>query len=69
MVTILLEFCWSPSKVECRQPQAVLVCPRFQGGSVPVSDIGTLERTILPYRGVPSLVLRCGHGEDAMCLL
>lgn len=65
MVTILLEFCCSSSMVECRQAQVVLVCSRSQGGSVPVSDIGTLERTVLPYRGVPSFVLRCGCREDA----
>lgn len=65
MVTILPEFCCWSSKVGCRQPQAVLACSRSQGGSVPVSDIGTLERTILPCRGVPSPALRCGCMKDA----
>lgn len=63
MVTILLDFCCLSSKVERRQPQAVLVCSRSQGGSVPVSDIGMLERTILPCRGVPSFVPLCGYRE------
>lgn len=69
MVTIWAEFCCSSSKAECRQPEVVLECSRTQGGSVPVSDIGTLVRIVLPCRGVPSFALRCGYKEDAMCLL
>lgn len=36
---------------------------------MPVSDIGMLVRTILPYRGVPSFAPRCGYMEDAIRVL